>query len=423
MKTRLLGVVLAFAFFIACDISEIGNPGDKGNRAGTGTMDGESSTCVVTSRNAIGWEEVGSFGVSPKTAFSNFEGSCEAPFQWDGSDWSDELTVDPVSGNSSVKVTVSIDRQSAYLVEREDDEDADGLAMPCPALLEISGHVALVTDDGSLDEQQEVTITYTDSSPYRMGNSSPIIQWNITPQELNGTLDIEPANENTKIKMSFEIMPVQVDCAGRVRLSAVTDMSSGVAQGDFATWSTSGCEFGSQGLDLDEPFEGLLLADELANLWADATYEGTWDDGKSTLFDLAVTPLTQKVCIDAMSAVSIPVKVTASTSDGRIINMTGEGSARASIQNGHLSQLDLWLSEEIKCDGFFNLTDWSVDCSKVHHVFVDVSINHYLDDSASNYGQIELSVVKLAADGVSPINADVLPNTLQLGSIVSNEGK
>jgi len=399
---RLRYAPFALLLSSGCFVTEFGNPGSCDGLGG-------EEDCRITSSRAIEWAEAGPFGVSPESAFSEVEGSCRAPFAWEGNDWS-ELSVDPVSGQSVIDVTVSIDRQSAILVEREVEKGACGPGF-CPSYLEVSGQVNLKTADGTLDEREQVTINYMDSSSYGLPTSPPTVRWSRAPDELNGTLSIRSSRKNTSVRLSFEIMPVQKDCAGRVLLGSETCDGKECKGGGgiFATWSISGCEFGTRGVDLGEPYQGLLLTDEIAALWNDATYRGRWDDGEATLFHLAVTTSTPTACVethDKWSVVSIPVEVSYYTDDGRLTGIAGTGNVRATIRNDQrLLQFDLWMSEEMQCEPFFDLSYCSADCSQIHHVTAQLGINHYFDgaeSAASSGGRIELYISELADDGVNP---------------------
>jgi hypothetical protein len=385
MKNKEKLIVAVALLLNACVVSEIGNP--KNSAGGSDLGDG----CVTESERPIGWTEKSKTGVSPADVFGEVAGTCQAPFQWDGTGWGDTLVVNPVSGESTIEVTIEIDEASAVFIKSKPEESNSGIKPPCPDSFEASARVSLATEDGAFKENKTVTITYSD------GDRMPRIDFSVSAENLSGTLAIEPS-DNWEVSLNTQIMPIQRECAGSIGLSANRRIDKktgeGVAQGDFASWSTSNCEFGTRSVDLAERYQGISLVDEIEKLWGDSVYQGVWDDDGTTEFVLEVDTSAETGCVENMgiyAVVSVPVTVESHTSDGRISRMNGNGSVRATIQdNNSLSQLDLWMSEDIKCGSSFDFSYASIDCSKVDHVTAQLGINHYYQNNGQNGGSAEL---------------------------------
>jgi hypothetical protein len=386
MKIGFAFSVLICLILSACGITEIGNP-----KAG-----GEDQ-CVVVSKRSIGWTEVGSFGISPESAFSEVSGTCQAPFKWDGEGWNDgTLVVEPASGETTIDVTITVDQESAMLVVRETPKGG-GEMSPCPSLLQISARIILATDDGAINEERTVVVTYTDTRKYSLPTEGPTISWNEKVHELDGTLTIKIIKAHTQASLKFRVMPIGIDCAGQISLSAITTTGksgSGTDQGNFASWSISDCEFGERAIDLSEPYQGTLLLEEIAALFTNTVYQGAWNSGETTSLTLTVAPTSSKACVEPhgdYSTIVIPIQTTSATADGRIKELKADGTVRASGQKDQpLSQIELSSNVKKECRSFENLSYWSVDCAKVGRIEAQLHFNHYSDNSSDDLGTLEL---------------------------------
>jgi len=410
MKPKRLLIISIAILTSACTISEFGNP--KGAVGGDSNLD---EGCTVVSEEPIGWTEKSAIGLSPQEVLGEVAGNCQAPFRWDATGWNDALRVDPERGETTVEVTIEVDQESAVFITREPDDSTNGIDSPCDPVFEVLAEVSLKTEDGAFNENQSVTVTYRKDYPI------PIIDFTEHAKHLEGTLSIE-ASENWDASLFFQIMPIQKECAGRVGLSAerkVSDKESeGVGQIEFARWSTSNCEFGTLPVDLAEPYGEVVLKDEIEMLWGDAIYHGVWDDERSTEYHFEVDLASDTGCLEEMesrSVVSVPISITSSSSDGRIIHMTGEGLLHATFENDFvLTQLQFSTSEEIACEESFDLSYASIDCSDVDFVTAQLILNQYYRYEGTNGGSVELYVHNLEElSDAAPGAADSVPR-LQL---------
>jgi hypothetical protein len=103
--------------------------------------------------------------------------------------------------------------------------------------------------------------------------------------------------------------------------------------------------------------------------------------------------------------VTIPVTIVASTADGRVQSLSGNGTVRATVAQGSLSELQLWLSTDLVCQSATDTLPYaSVDCATVQQVTAQLGFNRYAS-AAADGGQLELHVL-LRQSSASPGAAD-----------------
>jgi hypothetical protein len=374
VKIRLLFFIVGNLLLTACDADESGNPSDY--------------DCAVIAKRPIGWTEVGPFGKSPQSAFSEVAGTCQAPFKWN-SGTNDTLLVEPALGDTTIDVSVTVDEGSAMVIERI------GL-MLCPSLLQVSAKVVLRSADGALNEERIATIVYTDTSKYDL-IENPSISWNEKAEKLSGALSVTPKKGNTEVSLLFQIVPIGIDCAGQIGLSVITTTGkrgNGFDQLNFASWSTSKCEFGLREIELSKPYQGVLLAEEITEHFTEVTYPGAWNSGETTSLTLTAVPTASKVCVESRgnySTVIIPIQTTYSTADGRATDLKADGTIRALLQEGgSLSNIELSSGKDADCRSFGNLEYWSIDCASVHSIEAELHMNYYFDNTSRSLGSLRL---------------------------------
>jgi hypothetical protein len=404
-----LGLGLAWFAISGCDAVDDDGSSDRGGDADLSCGDGGRcgiGECTDAGTDAVEWSDAIAVGGSAEEAFGSVEGSCEAPFTWDGAGW-EPNRVEPPSGQTTVTVRVELDRQSARLGH----VDSGGRTGPgCEDVLSVEGHASVRTADGAFDDEADVTLQYREShGPSTFG-------FQVALEDLGGTLAVELEGD-ARGSLGYTLSGADAACAGDVRLNITTSRDGiGMASsGTLASWSSSGCPVGEVPFDANEPAaEGETpIADAIAAAWSDASYPGEWDDGSPTELNVRVEVPNAAGCREDGGAVLIPVRATYGTADGRIEEHAADATVRAGLgPNDETLGLELWIDDLLRCEDPGGAIPYTLaGCDELESVQIQLGIH-------SNGGEISFSDSGLNAyesrrDGTAaPGAADVLRTLL-----------
>jgi hypothetical protein len=359
------------------------NAGGSTGIAGAVGLDG---TCDVVSTTPVAWTDTTPLG-TPETLLSQVEGTCQAPFSWNASGWSADLTVTPATGHSTISVSVELDRSTIRWVERK----ASSAMGSCASSLEADVAVALTVPGGTVAGPQKVTLNVL--AP------SPSVQFSLNQAAFGNWVSIQTADSGITPRLVFDMMPVATACMGRVGLFAdkKTDATSGILmmQGAFATWSESGCAMSQTPAVLDDPDSGVSLSTAVRDTFGAVDFPATWGDGSPTTLRLATTISGIQACAETLTnTVIIPVDVVFSTADNRVAWPASPGTVRATIADSRLSHLQLGVSADSLCGSTTDILPYrSADCANVAKVMAQLGCDRYFDSpQPSADGRLELYV-------------------------------
>ncbi len=339
--------------------------------------------CKVSATTPVAWTEQTALG-SPEQLFSSFAGTCQAPFQWDASAYSSALSVTPPQGQSTITATVALDPASARFLTRE----------PCPDLLEIDGTATLELPEGKVADQQPFTISAS------AGMAPVALTFALKEEGFGPWLSIQKSDPRSTLSMSFTVSPLGRACSGRVALGSQTvlsdNMGSGFA-GPLASWSDTGCGAGQMGTSLAEPWQGTDLGAAIAAAFGQATLTGKWSDGSTTALALATSTSATVACAETFStgltAVTVPVNVVASTADGRVHGLSGQGSVRISFGPAGLQELGLTFSTDLACATEADTLPYTgASCATDRQVTAQLRFTRYATDQATDGGGLDLYI-------------------------------
>jgi hypothetical protein len=385
-----------------------GEVGAESEPNGTGGTSSVGRDCVVSSTTSVGWTESTAVG-TPEEVFGTVPGTCEAPFVWDGSAWTDALTVEPALGESRITVTVDIDESSARWVESEKAANANPIG-GCVPLLQVDATVTLDLPEGPVVSEQQTTLTVFSAN----WPEGPSIEFSVDAADVGDWVSITTANSDTTGTLDFTVASPQLSCTGKVNLRSETageaavdgaDVTvTGIDGGSLASWSNTGCTVGEYPVDLDEPYQGLDLRAAVQQAFGDVQLSGAWEDGGTTTMDLQTSIAAAEVCGSDVEVV-VPVDVVADTSDGRVVSLSGFGTVQAVMYDSALMQLELWLSEELVCQSETDLLPYrSADCTSATMVTAQLGFTESFDVVVPTRGELALDVVgrdSSAAGGVA----------------------
>lgn len=361
-----------------------GGSATTGSNASTGDTLGGG--CKVVSTTALGWTEQTELG-TPSEVFGALGGSCEAPFQWDGSGWSDMATVDPVTGQSTLSVTVEIDEGSARLVRMEPEDST--LLVLCGSTLEVDAEVTLELAEGPIVRAEPMTISVYDSS------TSPRITFSLAQGEFGDWVSVETESASAEVSMSVEMMPVGQACAGSMGLSVQVSqggMGTGAGQLGFATWSDTDCGVGQFPVNLEEPFRDVDVGKLVEDTFDQHEFPVTWrTDNTETVLTLEVSVAEQQVCAEdngGIVVVQVPIDIVASTADARV-DLAGRGTARVIMADGVVTGIELWMSADYACDSETDTLPYqAVDCSSTDRMTAQLGVNYAPGDDTYTTGEL-----------------------------------
>jgi hypothetical protein len=374
--------------------------GSDSNASAAGAL---GDGCELVSTTSVGWTEQTDFG-APSEVFGALAGSCEAPFSWDGSGWSDMATVDPATGQSTISATVEVDKASARWVEQA--PEGSTLDSFCEPVLEVDGKVTLELTEGTIVRAEPVTIAVDEPTP-------PLgIVFSLNQGEFGNWVSVETQDETAQVTMSVEMMPVSDVCTGNVTLSVAVSQGGrgmGAGQSGFAQWSETGCGVGQYAVDLDETYEGVDLPAAVQDAFDGQRFDVTWQqDGKDTKLDLALEVAETDVCAEdsgLMPIVVLPVDIELSTADG-LVDLSGRGTVRASVEDGVVQHLELWMSADFACQSEADTLPYdAVDCAGSDSMTAQFGLNYSPDGIPPYTGGELLYLYVHPRDSTSPSGA------------------
>ena len=340
--------------------------------------------CKVSTTTPVAWTEPTALG-SPEQLFSAFAGTCQAPFQWDASAWSGTVTVTPPQGQSTLTATVALNAASARLVTHT--------AASCPDTLQIDGTATLELPQGKVADQQPFTLSAS------AGMAPTAISFVLKESDFGPWVSIQKLDPSSTLSLPITVSPPGRACSGQVGFSSQT-VKNGVgsgAGGPFASWSDTGCGVGQIGVSLAQPWQGIDLAATIAAAYGQATLSGTWSDSGTTALALATSTTATVACAETFSTgftvVTVPVDVRASTADGRVQGLSGQGNVRVTVNQASLWQLDLNLSTDLTCATQADTLAYpGARCAIERQVTAQLHFTRYLSDRATDGGSLELYV-------------------------------
>jgi hypothetical protein len=162
-------------------------------------------------------------------------------------------------------------------------------------------------------------------------------------------------------------------------------------------------------VDLSQPYQGVDIAVAIGNAFNKTNLASRWDDGANTTLNLGVSVVPGIVCAEASGSytvVTVPVDILASTTDNRVVSLTGQGTVRATVTGGALSDLEIWLSTDLLCQSATDVLSYrSADCGQALKVTAQLESDRYFDSSNVGYGRLELYVYQRSSTA-SPGAAD-----------------
>jgi len=124
---------------------------------------------------------------------------------------------------------------------------------------------------------------------------------------------------------------------------------------------------------------------------------GTWSDGSTTALALATSTTATVACAETLSngftVVTVPVAVRASTADGRVQALSGQGTIRISVNQASLWDLELNSSADLICATEADTLAYTgASCALDRQVTAQLHFNRYVNSPATDGGSFELYV-------------------------------
>lgn len=335
------GVALAMVA-VACG-SDGGSPStmDNGTKGGCACIGpGPESGAPMP----VDWNAPTAIGKSPAEVFGGVNGTCTAPLTWDATS-EDELVVTPAKESSKITVAVTVDETTARIVTHT----SAPLMAPPTLMVDASVHVA--SDDGTLVADGTSTISFF--SP----NDLASLQFTVPVDKLGGTLSITPKDPKTSVSLAFEVGSIANGCTGDIRIETAMAVGTNGAfgsSGGFGSWSDTGCPVAQMSVDVDKA--------KITDAWGDRTYDGTWDDGTTTQFHVAIDTLPDTACSDPRylgGDTLFTSSITYDSADGRL--QRHSASANVHIREG-ATMLSLDTTEDYTCATSSTLPYTPDDC-------------------------------------------------------------
>lgn len=365
--------------------------GSDADGSQTGTLNGSSTVgCVAVSTTPVEWHSDAALGHDGQV-FAAVEGKCEAPFSWDGSVWSNKLAMSPMTGQGTLTTAITVAHDSLRLVDYKPRPSGHPFDSPCGPTLEADASVTVSLDGRRIVENHPVVLQLP------RGDDLSEIQFSLSQSQVSSWLTLVPAEADALVQVSVSMMPLQWACAGDINLWVQQSANQAKSSTDgvpkpFATWSNTACEMGQ----VPVPDVGVGLADEITDAFTGLGLPATWSDRSRTVFDLRVSAAGDQACADPIHNgnrfVYIPLEVVASTSDDRIVGLTGKGTATVSLLGGAWSEFEVFVSTDLGCASVSDrLAYRSVDCTTTRSVTAQLDLRHARGASTST-GNLRLYV-------------------------------
>jgi hypothetical protein len=263
----------------------------------------------------------------------------------------------------------------------------------CPDTLQIDGTATLVLPEGSVADQQPFTISASAAMP------PTALSFVLKEADFGPWVSIQKSDPSSTLSMPITVTPLGRACSGQVGLGSQT-VKNGVGSGGggpIASWSDTGCGVGQIGVSLAQPLQGIDLAAAIAAAYGQATLSGTWSDGSTTALALATATTATVACAETLSngftVVTVPVGVRASTADGRVQGLSGQGTIRVSVNQASLWQLELNSSTDLTCATEADTLAYTgASCAIDRQVTAQLHFTRYMTDPATDGGSLELYV-------------------------------
>jgi len=396
--TYWLGFGLLSSVALAAGCSNSDSEGSCLRKGGCSSSD----QCKTIATTPVAWTDQTVAG-TPAELFSPLAGTCQAPFQWDGSGWGTTATIVPLQGTSTLTATVALDPSTARLVTQTPEF--------CPSLLQADAMVTLALPEGAIATARPVTVSAT------AGAAPTTLGLVLNEAEFGPWVSIQKANPADTLAMNLSVTAIARGCSGSITLSFQRiegNIGTG-GGGPLAAWSDSGCAVGQASAPLGQPWQGIDFAAAVAAAFGNTTLPGTWTDGSATTLALSVTPATTAICVDTLangnSVVLIPANVVASTADGRVLGLAAAGSIRANVSQGSLMDLQLGLSKDLVCASTTDTLAYAgANCATAAKVSASLIYNRYYTSATPAGGSIELYVYN--RQSATPGTADAVDRLL-----------
>ena len=338
--------------------------------AGIGST-GAFGECQLVSTTPVAWNQETGMG-TPQERFADFAGSCQAPFQWDGRPWSDALTALPLQGQSTITVSVALEKSSGRWLTF-----SPPALVECASQLQLDGTVTLDLPEGNVAHQRPFTLT---ASNWQLPST---LTAPLDEQDFGSWVSIRMLDQVAAFSGAANVSPVALACSGQVLLGYRRSQEGGsAAVGPLATWSTSNCSAGAEAIDIQQPWKGVDIATAISLAFGQKTTSGTWSDGTTTTLTLTTSLPTSTACADLPSfgdvPVTIPVDVVASTADGRVRGLAGRGSIRVTVYvpQSDILRLELSFGTDLVCASRADsLAYGGADCATVRQVSAQLDVN------------------------------------------------
>ncbi len=353
--------------------------------------EGDSGCYRCTIRSVL-WDEETVAGI-PAQLFEGVPGTCQASLTWDNTGqthlsalWSTEnvaeqALVTPASGESMLTATIAVDTTSARLITQKygpATAEVDGPS--CPPSLEVDVTVTLELEEGGFVLKDErVTIPQRGIGP--LGSDLWIRK---EPAEFVDWVSVESTMSDRTVDASIQLEPLADSCAGRIRLSSTKRSIDGSESGSnwpFAFWSTTGCPPGESPINLEMPYRDADLAQAILQRFNEDEFVGEWDAGGSTTLSIDASFPGSLACADgdsdATARVTMPLRLEATSADGRIQDLLVDGTLDATVEeDGTLAALEFHGNAELRCASESDLLAYrTVDCAAIETVPVELTLD------------------------------------------------
>ena len=336
-------------------------------------MAGDEDPCGNMTYASVGWEETLNIGGTAAAVFGEAEGSCSAAFVWDASGAGAEVS--PMTGESEVTVTLTLDRTSAELGFLENPDEAAECGMQ---YLRIGGTVAIETADGAFKDTGEVLLYYSSESE-TVGTIRLSKEFAALEGDFQVDLD-ESADQSGGIY--YKLTAPGVACAGAVGIILNESEGDGTASssmGEIGNWSNTGCEVGQTPVDLtQEDDDGVTVLAALEEIWGLNTFDAQWDNESSTELSVKVDFSNDPAgCTDGPVTYVTPVTVTYSTADEVLGERSVNGDLIVSLNaDNSIRTSSLGISDRRKCASKDDSLDYGFgECADLTGITVQLGLD------------------------------------------------
>lgn len=184
---------------------------------------GNPDPCQVTATASVTPGAQTPIGTSEQV-FALFNGTCKAPFHWDGAG-SSFVTVQPLQGQSTLTVTVAVDLSSARWQTRR--------ATPmCSDTMEAQGTVTLELPEGKIADRRPVTLSASAAT------GPTALYFRLNEADFGPWIALRKSDPQASLSMDVRVTAMGSSCAGSIELAyeRVQGSFGSAAGGPFAAW-------------------------------------------------------------------------------------------------------------------------------------------------------------------------------------------